>query len=450
MEKPKIKGNKTLAEVHLGRFQSRAADGDGGKGISEWSDANKQKKSSLHSGRFQKRAGARLAGKFEPRRVYVGYGRGRGEVVPEEPNEWEEGVGKDDLSKINLPAPNADNDEISNWIADSYQETDPNFMDPETLLRFRAKQRKNIELEAKAMKERSDRLSGTVRVHADSKLPVKKTKEKHGRPKTPCWAEPEPKWLEVDKSKVKQAQKVPWGTLGNVRAVPTGAGVSARAGTSDRVVAQASERYDILENGVSGLRVEDDEVYQQTDSSSPVRHTELVSYFGRQSHHREFREVRCVGTVDNTVTVPPPLTKSELKRKPQPKPAVFLHKSYLEIDGLPAYTADMRAKDEALLPADRNANLPKRDGVRRVKYFDHGGGGNLNVKGKKKIENKNVKWTVVEKKAPLDVKDLEHGAGGGAMAMMKPVRFTQPAVLLKGRALLEAKKRDYPYGPCTF
>ena len=114
MEKPKIKGNKTLAEVHLGRFQSRAADGDGGKGISEWSDANKQKKSSLHSGRFQKRAGARLAGKFEPRRVYVGYGRGRGEVVPEEPNEWEEGVGKDDLSKINLPAPNADNDEISN------------------------------------------------------------------------------------------------------------------------------------------------------------------------------------------------------------------------------------------------------------------------------------------------------------------------------------------------
>ena len=88
--KPKIKGNQTLAEVHLGRFQNRAADGDGGRGVSEWSDADANRKSNLHSGRFQKRSGARLVTKFEPRRNFVGYGRGRGEVVAEEPvSDWE-------------------------------------------------------------------------------------------------------------------------------------------------------------------------------------------------------------------------------------------------------------------------------------------------------------------------------------------------------------------------
>ena len=73
--KPKLPGNKPLAEVHAGRFQSRAADGDGGKGVAEWSVAEANKKSHLHSGGWQRRAGARLAGKFEPRRMYEGYGR---------------------------------------------------------------------------------------------------------------------------------------------------------------------------------------------------------------------------------------------------------------------------------------------------------------------------------------------------------------------------------------
>jgi hypothetical protein len=168
-----------------------------------------------------------------------------------------------------------------------------------------------------------------------------------------------------------------------------------------------------------------------------------------------------------SVRVPPKQTSSELKRNPPPKPAVALHKGYLELDGgLPAYVAGMRSRDEALLPVDRHANAPRRDGVRRVKYFDH-------RKGRKKGKgaeaadddgaasretprndekaNDAVRWTVIEKPAPRNTAPVaEEGAGGGANARERTVRPTKPAVILKGRAALEARKRDYPYGPCTF
>ena len=163
--------------------------------------------------------------------------------------------------------------------------------------------------------------------------------------------------------------------------------------------------------------------------------------------------------------MPPESTPGELRRDPPPRPAEALHAGYFELDGgLPAYVAGMRARDEALLPVDRHANAPRRDGVRRVKYFDH-------RKGKKKgkgaeaaddgilfdEDDKNgnaddaAKWTVLEKPAPQNTAPVAvDGAGGGANAEERTVRPTRPAVLLKGRAAAEAKKKNYPYGPCTF
>lgn len=480
--KPKIKGNQTLAEVHLGRFQNRAADGDGGRGVSEWSDADANRKSNLHSGRFQKRSGARLVTKFEPRRNFVGYGRGRGEVVAEEPvSDWETGEADTVNSQTTLPPPAASsNDVVDEWIQNEYHERDPNFMDPELLAKFRLNRRNATEMEAAAMKERVGRLSGTVRVHADSKYPPKKQREQNSRPKTPCYAEPEPVWKPVDRALITQALAVPWGTLGNVRAVPTGAGVSARPGTRNAVVTSAAERWDVLDLDFSKARVsggdgEAGNAYEKTDCSAlrstehnkvstsqpkkPKTVTKSVSYIGKQSHHVEFGNTRGVCAVVKKIKAPAPAKQEELKRNPPPKPAVALHRSYLEIDGLSAYVLlDMRARDEALLPTDRHANAPPRTGApRRVKYFDHRAGRvrgdlhrnvgeNATSDPEQNIANK---WTVVEKKAPADLQDLETRAGD-VHKYEKTTRPTKPAVRIKGRAALEARKRDFPYGPCTF
>ena len=479
----------------MGRFQSRAADGDGGKGLAEWSAAEANAKSRLHSGGWQRRAGARLAGKFEPRRMYEGYGRGRGEVVPEEPNTWEDD--EDEISarelELSLPPPSADAAAIADWLVGEYEERDPNLMDGAALRRFKEKQRRNVEAEFEAMRERVARLSGTVRVHADSKLPPKPPRKKEAL-STPCWAEPEPVWRSVDPDKVNAAQTVPWGTLGkNVRCVPTGAGVSARPGTRNAVVTSAAESYSVVGGDDAGTRVGDEAVPvpkspQSTspketraisslpnDASANARKTRTgergngeyrrASYFGRESHHKAYRAVRGVGTITKSVRVPPNPTPGELRRDPPPRPAEALHAGYFELDGgLTAYVAGMRARDEALLPVDRHANAPRRDGVRRVKYFDH-------RKGKKKgkgaeaaddgilfdEDDKNgnaddaAKWTVLEKPAPQNTAPVAvDGAGGGANAEERTVRPTRPAVLLKGRAAAEAKKKNYPYGPCTF
>jgi len=476
----------------LGRFQSRAADGDGGKGLAEWSAAEANVKPRLHSGGWQRRAGARLAGKFEPRRMYEGYGRGRGEVVPEEPKTWEDD--DDEISarelELSLPPPSADAAAIADWLVGEYEERDPNLMDGAALRRFKEKQRRNVEAEFEAMRERVARLSGTVRVHADSKLPPKPPRKKEAL-STPCWAEPEPVWRSVDPDKVHAAQTVPWGTLGkNVRCVPTGAGVSARPGTRDAVVTSAAESYSVVGGEGAGTRVGDfpsgavpvpkslaspNETLASlpNDASANARTGERgngiqyrrASYFGRESHHKEYRAVRGVGTITKSVRVPPNPTPGELRRDPPPRPAEALHAGYFELDGgLPAYVAGMRARDEAMLPVDRHANAPRRDGVRRVKYFDH-------RKGKKKgkgaeaaddgilfdEDDKNgnaddaVKWTVLEKPAPRNTAPVAvDGAGGGANAEERTVRPTRPAVLLKGRAAAEAKKKNYPYGPCTF
>jgi hypothetical protein len=126
----------------------------------------------------------------------------------------------------------------------------------------------------------------------------------------------------------------------------------------------------------------------------------------------------------------------------------------------------MRLRDEALLPVDRHANAPRRDGVRRVKYFDHrkarkkgkeeaaaDDDGTLSRETPRNDEKANdaTRWTVIEKPAPRNTAPVaEEGAGGGANARERTVRPTKPAVILKGRAALEARKRDYPYGPCTF
>ncbi len=494
--KPKLPGNKPLAEVHADRFQSRAADGDGGKGVAEWSVAEANKKSHLHSGGWQRRAGARLAGKFEPRRMYEGYGRGRGELVSEEPNVWEDEEDEMErkMSELALPPPSADAAAIADWLVGEYEERDPNLMERDALSKFKEKQRRKLEAEYEAMRERVKRLSGTVRVHADSKLPPKRPSRKQTL-QTPCWSEPEPVWRAVDAEKVRAARTVPWGTLGtNIRCVPTGAGVSARPGTRDAVVTRAAEAYIVV--GGDGAKTSPfgeeavPKTYSSTENSplgaplppcasahslaisherdpTPDPSITRVSYFGRESHHKEYRAVRGVGLLTRSVRVPPKQTPLELKRNPPPKPAVALHKGYLELDGgLPAYVAGMRARDEALLPVDRHANAPRRDGVRRVKYFDHRKGrkkgkeeaaadddGTLSRETPRNDEKANeaVRWTVIEKPAPRNTAPVaEEGAGGGANARERTVRPTKPAVILKGRAALEARKRDYPYGPCTF
>jgi hypothetical protein len=364
-------------------------------------------------------------------------------------------------------------------------------MERDALTKFKEKQRRKLEAEYEAMRERVARLSGTVRVHADSKLPPKPPRKKEAL-STPCWAEPEPVWRSVDPDKVHAAQTVPWGTLGkNVRCVPTGAGVSARPGTRNAVVTSAAESYSVVGGDDAGTRVGDEAVpvpksplstspketlaSLATDASANAQKTRTgergngeyrrASYFGRESHHKAYRAVRGVGTITKSVRVPPNPTPGELRRDPPPRPAEALHAGYFELDGgLPAYVAGMRARDEALLPVDRHANAPRRDGVRRVKYFDH-------RKGKKKgkgaeaaddgilfdEDDKNgnaddaAKWTVLEKPAPQNTAPVAvDGAGGGANAEERTVRPTRPAVLLKGRAAAEAKKKNYPYGPCTF
>jgi hypothetical protein len=262
--------------------------------------------------------------------------------------------------------------------------------------------------------------------------------------------------------------------------------VSARPGTRDAVVTSAAESYFVVGGEGAGTRVGDQAVpvpkslaspketlaSLPNDASANARTGEhgngeyrRASYFGRESHHKEYRAVRGVGTITKSVRVPPNPTPGELRRDPPPRPAEALHAGYFELDGgLPAYVAGMRARDEAMLPVDRHANAPRRDGVRRVKYFDH-------RKGKKKgkgaeaaddgilfdEDDKNgnvddaVKWTVLEKPAPRNTAPVAvDGAGGGANAEERTVRPTRPAVLLKGRAAAEAKKKNYPYGPCTF
>ena len=71
----------------LNRWQARAGFGDGGRGVAEWTAENLANMSLMHSGRWQRRSGARLATEFMPARAYAGYGRNRGDFVPVDPKD---------------------------------------------------------------------------------------------------------------------------------------------------------------------------------------------------------------------------------------------------------------------------------------------------------------------------------------------------------------------------
>ena len=106
--------------------------------------------SNLHSGAWQRRAGARLAGKFLPRRQFIGYGRGRGEIVPEDSSSFE-----DDPPA--LPGPKIyveDDDGV-------YLEQDPNLMEPSARAAWNENRRRRVLDEAAALAATRG-LDGTV------------------------------------------------------------------------------------------------------------------------------------------------------------------------------------------------------------------------------------------------------------------------------------------------
>ena len=161
------------------RWQKRAGFGDGGKGVAEWTQANLDNMSLMHSGRWQRRSGARLATEFMPARAYAGYGRNRGEFVPFDPKEYPtlEREMEEERSR------NADLDFTSPYV-----ENDPNFMNPRELELDRAARIDEYTRELSALECRRG-LNATTRVHSDSRLP-----NKTGKPRadadTPCWADP--------------------------------------------------------------------------------------------------------------------------------------------------------------------------------------------------------------------------------------------------------------------
>ena len=71
--------------------------------------------------------------------MYEGYGRGRGEVVPEEPNTWEDD--EDEISarelELSLPPPSADAAAIADWRGGEDEERDPNHKDGAAVRRFK-------------------------------------------------------------------------------------------------------------------------------------------------------------------------------------------------------------------------------------------------------------------------------------------------------------------------
>ena len=429
-------GNATLAEVHRDRFQSRASDGDGGRGVAVMTESELAARSNLHSGAWQRRAGARLAGKFLPRRQFIGYGRGRGEIVPEEPP-----PSLDDDDPLALPGPRIYvEDEDGNYL-----EQDPNLMEPSARAAWNAKQRKKVSDEAAALAATRG-LNGTVRVHSDSKttpaenenhLLLRRRKLADGakplRPLlTPCWAEIEPERGSIPSGNSKSSDKklsdkmsdnepgvrisAPWATLGDVRAEPTNAGTSTRPGAGSGDAANASVSY----------------VDPRDRVDRPAAIERKAKYTGRHSHHKDYREVRGVCEISRVVREEPTMAARRREQPPPPSPATLLHRSYLELDGgLEAYAPEMREGDEPPPSPPR----PPRNAKSRARYHEHRGGG---------------RWTVAEMAVPagIDVGDVAAGAGRDGTA--KSLRPTAPKKILRGRERADAMKRDYPYGPCTF
>jgi len=450
--KPKLPGNKTLAEVHSGRFQSRASAGDGGRGVSEWSAFEAGKKSHLHSGGWQRRAGARLAGKFEPRRVYEGYGRGRGIVVREDPNPWEEEEEASsidlDIAKlaISLPHPRPRSEDLQSWREFEYEERDPNLMDTIAKKAFWLKRRTRVEAESNAMRERAARFSGTVRVHADQKMRADQRStrlyplpENRDRTETPPWAKPEPTCRPIDRARVEKAVAVPWATLdANAPFHFAGADVSARRGTSGAAASEAAEsRARLNFDGSRSMRGGGGD----GDGGGSVRSTEPSDRdpdrTPRDSEDRDVSETPTRRREESRV-VRGGCGWRAIKTL---KPAVFLHKGYIELDGgLGCYATAMRDADARAFPVDTPANARKREGISRVKYF-HRAAGDA------------VQWTTVEKRVPalaIAGGAEKNGAGGAAGPKTRTVRPTTPTAILKGKAAMDTKRRDYPYGPCSF
>lgn len=421
-------GNATLAEVHRDRFQSRASDGDGGRGVAVVTEAELAAQSNLHSGAWQRRAGARLAGKFLPRRQFIGYGRGRGEIVPEDSSSFE-----DDPPA--LPGPKIyveDDDGV-------YLEQDPNLMEPSARAAWNENRRRRVLDEAAALAATRG-LDGTVRVHSDSKtapaenenhLLLRRRKLADGakplRPLlTPCWAEIDPARGSDAPSKHASNEPeggppastlgAPWATLGDVRAEPTGAGTSTRPGARPGDAANASVSY----------------VDPRDRVDRPAAIERKAKYTGRHSHHKDHRAVRGVCEISRAIRLDASMSAEGRARPPPPSPATLLHRSYLELDGgLEAYAPGMREGDEPSPSPLR----PPRNAKSRARYHEHRGGG---------------RWTVVETAVPegTDVGDVAAGAGRDGTA--KSLRPTAPKKILRGRERADAMKRDYPYGPCTF
>ena len=251
--------------------------------------------SNLHSGAWQRRAGARLAGKFLPRRQFIGYGRGRGGCP--------EGfllVRKPDPPA--LPGPKIyveDDDGV-------YLEQDPNLMEPSARAAWNENRRRRVLDEAAALAATRG-LNGTVRVHSDSKtapaenenhLLLRRRKLADGakplRPlMTPCWAEMDPARGSIPVGRVHRRNTrpnepeggpsastlgAPWATFGGVRAEPTGAGTSTRPGARPGDAANASVLY----------------VDPRDRVDRPAAIERKAKYTGRHSHHKDHRAVRRV------------------------------------------------------------------------------------------------------------------------------------------------------------
>ena len=294
-------GNATLAEVHRDRFQSRASDGDGGRGVAVVTEAELAAQSNLHSGAWQRRAGARLAGKFLPRRQFIGYGRGRGEIVPEDSSSFE-----DDPPALPGPKTYVEDDD------GVYLEQDPNLMEPSARAAWNENRRRRVLDEAAALAATRG-LDGTVRVHSDSKtapaenenhLLLRRRKLADGatplRPLlTPCWAEIDPARGSDAPSKHASNEPeggpsastlgAPWATLGDVRADAN------RRGDVDatrRAPGRRRERVRVVRRparsrGPTGRDRTKGEIYRSTQSSQgPSRGEGRARDFTRDSPRR--------------------------------------------------------------------------------------------------------------------------------------------------------------------
>ena len=136
----------------------------------EWTAENLANMSLMHSGRWQRRSGARLATEFMPARAYAGYGRNRGEFVPVDPKDYPTLEREMEEER----ARNADFDPDAPYV-----EKDPNFMNPADVKSDRSRRLAEYERELAALESRRG-LNATTRVHSDSALPPKTGKPRPG------------------------------------------------------------------------------------------------------------------------------------------------------------------------------------------------------------------------------------------------------------------------------